>query len=1189
MYLKSIEIKGFKSFAEKINLEFDKGIAAIVGPNGSGKSNIADAVRWVLGEQSIKNLRGSKMEDVIFSGTDTRKALGFAEVSITLDNGDGFLPIEYSEVVVTRRLFRSGESEYYLNRTGCRLKDINELFMDTGIGKEGYSIIGQGRIDEILSSKAEDRRKIFEEAAGIVKYKTRKDEAERKLQRTEENLLRLGDIIDELQRQVGPLYEQSEVAKAYILMRDELKKLELSLFIDSLEKLNRQKTDIQEKVKECRKQVYNKNNMVNRLETEFSSLETRIQQLDEELKEVQERVFRSLNLAEKKEGEIKVLNQRIQGEKENIERHKTEIAETENETAALEEEKQKRMQEMQDLKKELEGKKQIIDTFQANLDSIGAQVGKDEAKVEEIKTGIIENLNRISELNSKANSLKTLNQTIYMRKAQLLEEMQNIDDRIGALKAERDDLKKTLDGLKKQLTENARRRSGLVNKLDSLRNQRLLLEQKQKNLREELGIHRSKLALLQQMEREYEGYSRSVKSLLEACDRKKGLERGIVGAVAKLITVRPGLERAIETALGYNLQSIVTNTEEDAETAIDYLKRNSLGRATFLPISSIKPRYLSRDEEKALGMEGCIGRASSLVGCPDRIRNIIDNLLGRVVVVDTLDSGIKMARAFGYGFRIVTSDGDVINTGGSMTGGSSYSKETGLLQRKGEIQSLQGALDGKADETGRLDHSIRELAEMEQDIELRIQETANSYHQLELQRTRLTEMLEAKAKDLEDRKAKKLQFESEKLTLESDYYETQQQIEEILKSIKEKENENRQMEEQIKSLQRTSSEKKQDRDNIMQQITAHRVEAARIAQKLEDVQSGFQRAVSMLQKARMSVIDREKEIEINRKNIEKLEDGISVLRQEIEVLVGERNRDSVEMTKLQQTKSECQQRMKEKEQAVKEINKEISELEKRLHRYEVQLTKVDMEIGNLHDRMWEEYEVTRIHALDYKCDIEDEKAARSRILELKANIKELGNVNINAIEEYARVKERFDFLNSQKKDLEEARDSLNKIIKEMMDTMKKQFAEQFQVINESFNRVFRELFGGGKAQVLLSDQANILESGIDIIAQPPGKKLQQISLLSGGEKALTAIALLFAILSVKPSPFCILDEIEAALDDANVERFGEFLKKLSADIQFILITHRKGTIEIANNLYGVTMQEKGISKLVSVRLEDMVS
>ncbi|HOO11913.1 MAG TPA: AAA family ATPase, partial [Bacillota bacterium] len=483
MYLKSIEIKGFKSFAEKINLEFDKGIAAIVGPNGSGKSNIADAVRWVLGEQSIKNLRGSKMEDVIFSGTDTRKALGFAEVSITLDNGDGFLPIEYSEVVVTRRLFRSGESEYYLNRTGCRLKDINELFMDTGIGKEGYSIIGQGRIDEVLSSKAEDRRKIFEEAAGIVKYKTRKDEAERKLQRTEENLLRLGDIIDELQRQVGPLYEQSEVAKAYILMRDELKKLELSLFIDSLEKLNRQKTDIQEKVKECRKQVYNKNNMVNRLETEFSSLETRIQQLDEELKEVQERVFRSLNLAEKKEGEIKVLNQRIQGEKENIERHKTEIAETENETAALEEEKQKRMQEMQDLKKELEGKKQIIDTFQANLDSIGAQVGKDEAKVEEIKTGIIENLNRISELNSKANSLKTLNQTIYMRKAQLLEEMQNIDDRIGALKAERDDLKKTLDGLEKQLTENARRRSGLVNKLDSLRNQRLLLEQKQKNLR----------------------------------------------------------------------------------------------------------------------------------------------------------------------------------------------------------------------------------------------------------------------------------------------------------------------------------------------------------------------------------------------------------------------------------------------------------------------------------------------------------------------------------------------------------------------------------------------------------------------------------------------------------------------------------------------------------------------------------
>ena len=737
--------------------------------------------------------------------------------------------------------------------------------MDTGIGKEGYSIIGQGRIDEILSSKAEDRRKVFEEAAGIVKYKTRKEEAERKLQRTEENLLRLSDIIDELQRQVGPLSEQSEVAKAYMKMRDELKRLELSIFVESLERLGIQKNSIQGKIKECRKQVYDKTNTVNRYEADYLGLETRVQQLEEELKEVQERLFNSLNTAEKKEGEIKVFRQRIQGENEGINMLKKEIARIEQETMALEQERQKRMREMQGLKKELEDKKGIIEAFQVKLDAIGVLVGKDEEKVEEIKAGIIENLNRIAELSSRANGLKTLNDTIFNRKIQLLEEMQSNDVRIEGISKEREDLNKKLVCLEKQLRESARKRDILAGKLNGLKQKRLQLEQKQKNLMEELGSEKSKLALLQQMEREYEGYSRSVKAVLEACGKNKKLTRGIIGAVAGQIDVRPGLEKAIETALGHSLQSIVTNTEEDAKAAIEYLKRNNLGRATFLPVSSIKPRNLSRDEEEALKMEGCIGKASSLVNCPDRLRDILDNLLGRVVVVDCLDSGIRMARAYGYRFKIVTSDGDVINAGGSMTGGSSYSKEAGLLQRKGEIQALKRTLDTRADESGRLDNSIRELIKEEQDTDRDMQTRADAYHDIELQRTRISEMLEAKEKELEDKEYKKLQLEAEKLTLESDYLETQKEIEKILKTIKEKEDANRSMEGEIKNLQRLSSEKKQDRDNIMQQITAQKVETARIAQKLEDVQSGFQRAVSMLQKARMSIIDREKEIEINRK------------------------------------------------------------------------------------------------------------------------------------------------------------------------------------------------------------------------------------------------------------------------------------------------------------------------------------
>lgn len=1188
MYLKSIEMKGFKSFPDKLYLEFDKGIAAIVGPNGSGKSNIADGVRWVLGEQSVKALRGSRMEDVIFSGTRSRKALGFAEVSITIDNRDGFLPIEYSEVMITRRVFRSGESEYYLNKTGCRLRDINELFMDTGIGKEGYSIIGQGRIDEVLSSKAEDRRRVFEEAAGIVKYKTRKEEAERKMQRTQENLVRIGDIIEELENRIEPLHRQSETAKSYISMRDQLKRLEISIYVRSIERLNRQKTKLNDNIKELQKQIYNKNITVNRLETDFNSLEAKIQQTEEELKKLHDRIYSRIGAMEKKEGEIKVLEQKIQNENKSINMHQKELERLQQETHEKEDIKDKRNQEMQRIKKQLEEKKHIIESFQANLDSIELQVGEDEERVEKIKATIIENLNVISDLNSKANSLKTLNETIYKRKVQLLEEMQDAQKEITGLKNEKVTLEKRMKDIEKQLVSQIKHRDNLIERLKGTRQKRAELERELRTTNEELGSSRSKLALLTQMERDHEGYSRSVKGLV-GTGRKEGFSKGIVGPVAELIEVRHGLERAVEIALGHSLQSIVTKTEEDAKLAIDYLKRKNLGRATFLPVSSIRARRLSKQEERALKMEGCIGRASELVECSGEVRSIIDNLLGRVIVVDCLDNGIRIARAHRYGFRIVTVEGDVINTGGSMSGGSSYSNEAGLLQRKGEIRLISGRIKKMGEAGKKLEGLVRELTEQQEDMERQVQSITEKVHDFELEKTRISEMLETKEKELKEKEAKTGQLESEKLILENDYYETQVNIEKTYKSIKEKEAENRDRQETIKNLQKTGSEKKQDKEHILQQITAHRVEMARLGQKLEDVEAGYKEAVLSLQKLRSSVIDREKEIEINKKNILRLEGEISAFKNEIKEQAVERDRDSEEMTKLQQTKDESRQRVKEKEQAVREAGSEISKFQNRLHRHEVQLTKAETELNGLHDRMWDEYEVTHIQALDYKSEIDSEKKAKDRIKELKERIKELGNINIDAIEEYKAVRERFDFLSAQREDLKEARDSLGRIIDEMLQIMRKKFGEQFETINERFNTIFRKLFGGGKAQVLLSDRDNILETGIDIIAQPPGKKLQNLSLLSGGEKALAAIALLFSILSVKPSPFCILDEIEAALDDANVERFAEFLKELSDDIQFIMITHRKGTMEIANNLYGVTMEEKGVSKLVSVRLEDMVS
>jgi chromosome segregation protein len=1189
MYLKRIEMKGFKSFADKISMEFGQGITAIVGPNGSGKSNIADGVRWVLGEQSAKALRGNKMEDVIFTGTDNRKPLGVAEVSITLDNRDNLLPIDYSEVMITRRVFRSGESEYYINKTGCRLKDINELFMDTGVGKEGYSIIGQGRIDEILSTKSEDRRRVFEEAAGIVKYKSRKEEAERKLEKTKENLVRLQDIIEELKRQIEPLREQSEKAKSYLEMRERLKELELNVFIRNIERLNLQKSRITEKIKEYQRIIYDKNNIEANLETALNNLTSRIQQVDDELRETQERLYSRLNLIEKKEGEVRVLNQKIESENEGINLHKKEIERLKEEIEKIIIEKDQKFNDYRELKEKLDEKRGLLEAFQNNLDSIGIQVGEEEEKIEGLKSQIIENMNSISELNSRANSLKTMSDNIYKRNVQIMEEIQTLQKSIEKLEVEYKDLQEKNQGFDKQynsLTNNLR---SLEKQVFKARDELAMLKQRAEKTKNRLRSELSRLDLLKEMDKEYEGYSKSVRGLMEGCKTDKNLARGIIGPVAELIQVKEGLETAIEVALGYSLQNIVTYNEEDAKIAIEHLKKNKLGRATFLPVASIKPRFLSESEQRAVKMKGCIGTASDLVKCAGNIRNVIDSLLGRVVVVDSLDNGIAMARAFGYSFKIVTVDGDVLNPGGSISGGSSYSKETGLLQRKREIEKAEKNINELKRTAAALEESINKLVKEERNRQKEIEDIKASIHKLDIERTRTIETLEARRREIEDKKNKVEVLLKEKIDLESDFQETQKAINEIYMKAKDVEDDNRKKQEQIKALQKINSEKKQDRENILQQITVHKVEAARMGQKLEDLHNNLEASVQYLQKLQLSILEREKEIEINKNNIKQIENQIGEIQKEIINLKEEKNKDNEEIIRLQQLRTKSQQRLKEKEESIKAVNKEVSEIEEKYHKSEVQLTKVEMELSNIHDRMWEEYEVTFIKALDYRKEIGDFKAVEEETASLKRRIKLLGNVNLDAIEEYKNVKARYDFLNKQREDLIEARDSLNKIIKEMVETMKKQFSTQFAVIDQKFNSVFRELFGGGKAQLILAEEDNVLESGIDIVAQPPGKKLQHLSLLSGGERALTAIALLFAILMVKPTPFCILDEIEAALDDANVERFGKFLKRLSKNTQFVVITHRKGTMEEADNLYGITMEEKGISKLVSIKLEDKVS
>lgn len=1189
MYLKKIEMKGFKSFADKIEMEFGSGITAVVGPNGSGKSNIADAVRWVLGEQSAKSLRGSKMEDVIFTGTDNRKALGFAEVSITLDNRDGHLPLDYTEVMITRRVFRSGESEYYINKTGSRLKDIHELFMDTGVGKEGYSIIGQGRIDEILSTKSEDRRKVFEEAAGIVKYRSRKDEAERKLEKTRDNLTRLQDIMEELGKQIGPLEEQSEKAKDYLQMKERLTELELNVFVRNIEKLNRQKSQVTDKIKEYQRLIYEKNNIGASLEAAFNNLSSRIRQIEDEIQKQQEKLYSGINLIEKKEGETKVLQQKVLGENESIKLHEKEINRLKLEIDRMKSEKENRFGEYRELGAVLDEKKKLLDAFQENLDSLSLQVGEEEGKAEELKSQIIENMNTISQLNNKADSMKAMNESIYRRNLQIVDETQSLEELSLALKKELKELHDKITAMKRDHVKQNDKHRRLENDLRRARTEISALTQEKDRLSSGLKSDISKLELLREMEREFEGYSRSVKGLMEGCRSDKELSRGIVGPVAELISVRSGMETAIEIALGAGLQNIVTNNEADAKKAITYLKDNRLGRATFLPVASIKPRSLDKREEKALRMKGCIGVASGLVNCPENIRGVIDNLLGRVVVVDNLDSGIDMAKSFDYSFRIVTIEGDVLNPGGSISGGSSPGRETGLLRRKREIENIERRIAEKEARLSSLKEKEQRLIEEEKEILPRMESVRDKIHRLEIERTRIEETIDARKRELEDKAGKLEDIRKEKLDLEGEYQETLNAVNEIQDRVKNYERENRIKQEQVRSLQRGSTEKKQDRENIMQQITVVKVEVAKISQRLEDMHSSMEQSSQAIQSLSFNILEREKDIEINRNTIKKIENQIGEIKEEIKGLIEEKNKGNEELIRLQQARAGSQQRLKEKEDSIKANNSGVSEVEETLHKDEILLAKIEMELKGIHDKMWEEYEVSYIKALDYKKEISNFKTVEAEISGIKRRIKALGSVNIDAIDEYKRVKDRYDFLSEQRKDLVEAKDALNKIIREMVDTMKRQFSAQFAVIDHEFNRVFRELFGGGKAQLALAEEDNILESGIDIIAQPPGKKLQHLSLLSGGEKSLAAIALLFAILRVKPTPFCLLDEIEAALDDANVERFGKFLRKLAENTQFIVITHRKGTMEEADNLYGITMEEKGISKLVSIKLEDKVS
>lgn len=1190
MYLKRLEMQGFKSFADRITIEFNSGITAVVGPNGSGKSNISDAIRWVLGEQSAKTLRGGKMEDVIFAGTEHRKQLGFAEVSLTIDNEDHALPIDYSEVTITRRVYRSGESEYFINKSPCRLKDVNELLLDTGIGKDGYSIIGQGRVDEILSSKSEERRALFEEASGIMKYKVRKIEAEKKLELTKQNLLRINDIINELETQLEPLKQQSDVAKRYLNLRDTLKELEINVYIENISKYKEKIKEFEESYISIKEDIDNENKKLEDITLLNQKKLSMLKELEIKLDNSKQEFYNIENSLEKCNSEIKLNDERRNNLSSNISRLDSEIEEIEKKLSNISEEETAKNEKIKYLNERLAEYNGKLEEAEKNLQALLSTLDEHERHIENLKSDIMDKLDLQSDKKTQINNVKNHIEVINKRKLSIDEEVRQL-----ALEKDRETMKK--EDLCDSISKTKNLIKGIKDKLETLNRKKAELAQaleaerkKQNAVKSDIQFKTSRQKMLKDMERNLEGYSKSVKLLLQACQNSPQLGKGIHGALAQLIKVESKYETAIEMTLGGALQNIVTSTEEDAKRAIEYLKNNRLGRATFLPISSVNGKTFDDNILRdIMNQEGFIGVASDLISYNPEYKGIILSFLGKVVIVDNLDSGIKMARKFGYSFRIVTLEGDILSTTGSMSGGSKEHRESGILSRNREVQELEEALVRlKAEETA-LEESInelnRELGTVINDIS--IEEDSLKNNELIVIRD---ESHLAQIEDNIKRIIARIEMlRQEKEQLSRQVQNTEQELSKYLEELNQIENEIAEAKRIVAEYQEKHKEGQSARDALHRDITDYKISVNSILDSIAGVNEAIERIASERESLTKSIERKRLEKNKNFEEVKSLNEKNEGLKLLIKGYEEEKLGKTLEIDRIVEERKELEKETQDILNKIAEINKNILLLQEEHNRIEVKKAKIESEMEAIQNRMWDEYELTYTNALVFKKDIGSIAQAQKQINEIRNEIKELGPVNVAAIDDYIKTKERFEFMTAQRNDMEQAEEKLRKVIDEMTSIMKRQFLEQFKLINDNFNMVFRELFDGGHAELILLDKENVLESGIEIEVQPPGKKLQNLMLLSGGEKAFTAIALLFAILRLNPTPFCVLDEIEAALDDANVNKFAQYLKKHSHLTQFAVITHRKGTMEVCDTLYGVTMQEHGVSKVVSLKLGEKVS
>ena len=1182
MYLKALEIQGFKSFPDKTTLTFGEDITAIVGPNGSGKSNISDAIRWVMGEQSTRALRGGKMEDVIFGGTERRKQLGFAEVSLVLDNTEHFFPMDDSEIMVTRRYYRSGESEYYINRRSVRLKDVNELFMDTGLGREGYSIIGQGKIDEILSVKSADRREVFEEAAGISRYRHRKEEAERKLEHTQENLLRIGDKVDELELQVEPLKVQSEKAKKFLILRDELRILEISVWMEQLEKLRinnlKVTTDFEQAVRQ-------RNEAQQALERLYAASEEYARQMREKDIQADQLRFQMAGLeadANECESAIAVLKNNIQNNLDNAGRIRRELDQQEGRAGNIQEQidtRRSRLEEIgaarQDLESALQEKRRAeqeagrsAGTLYSELEALRAQEAVENASA--------------SEARALLSALAAAAQELMDRDESVRQELMGAEERLAEGKSQREEAAAELKQAREEQQSLANVLSGYAMRLQSRQKKEKEAEERQVKLQMEENALQSRIHMLVEMEKLYEGYSKAVKLVMGESSR--GSLKGIHGPVAGLLHVPDEYAVAIEIALGSAMGHIVVDSEEDGKTAIQLLKRRDAGRCTFLPLSSIRPNEL---RERGIEKEpGFVGIASALVHYEAQYQVIFSNLLGRVVIARDMDGAIAIARKYGYRFRIVTLDGQVLNPGGSMTGGST-SRSAGILSRANELERLQRQQENLSADLTAAAKNLEEARRESTAAVYEMETVQGQQRELEREILTLTERLEAQQSHLAEleRRRESCRTELEQLTtrsaqIEADTANARRRIETL-------EGAAAALRAEAEGKSRGQEEWRSRAEAIGQEIAALNLELTALEAEEETSQQALSQLEALQQDIAGDRVEREEMISRFQGENRELEEKILAQEQRLQTIQNSRLAQNQSIQTLGEEKLALEGERNRADRESREKNTELLQMEREVSALEQKKATAALEEKQILDKLWENYELSHQAAQAQRIALESLPKANRRIGELKREISGLGNINLDAIEEFQRINERYTYLSDQKADVEKAKKELEEIIAQITGEMRTIFAREFQVLNQTFGETFRELFGGGKATLELEDPEDILNCGIEIKVQPPGKALKVISLLSGGEKAFVAIALYFAILKVRPTPFCVMDEIEAALDDANVVRFAHYLRRMSEKTQFIVITHRRGTMEEADILYGVTMQEQGISRMLTINLNDV--